>query len=53
MDCIVHGITKSQTRLSDFHTLTVHKNIQSFVRKGTQDSGLLGFIKGLVVSEAE
>ena len=53
MDCIVHGITKSQTRLSDFHTLTVHKNIQSFVLKGTQDSGLLGFIKGLVVSEAE
>ena len=22
MDCIVHGITKSQTRLSDFHSLT-------------------------------
>ena len=28
MDCIVHGITKSQTRLSDFHfhlrNLTLH-----------------------------
>ena len=24
MDCIVHGVTKSQTRLSDFHfTLTL------------------------------
>ena len=22
MDCIVHGVTKSQTRLSDFHILT-------------------------------
>ena len=53
MHCIVHGITESQTRLRDFHILTVHKKIQSFVRKGTQDSGLLGFIKGLVVSEAE
>ena len=21
MDCIVHGVTKSQTRLSDFHSL--------------------------------
>ena len=22
MDCIVHGVAKSRTRLSDFHTLT-------------------------------
>ena len=22
MECIVHGVTKSQTRLSDFHSLT-------------------------------
>ena len=22
MDCIVHGVTKNQTRLSDFHSLT-------------------------------
>ena len=22
MDCVVHGVTKSQTRLSDFHSLT-------------------------------
>ena len=22
MDCIVHGVTKNQTRLSDFHLLT-------------------------------
>jgi len=22
MDCIAHGVTKSQTQLSDFHTLT-------------------------------
>ena len=26
MDCIVHGVTKSWTRLSDFHSLT-HCNI--------------------------
>ena len=24
MDCIVHGVTKSQTRLSDFFTFTYH-----------------------------
>ena len=23
MDCIVHGVAKSQTQLSDFHTLTL------------------------------
>ena len=23
MDCIVHGVTKSQTRMSDFHSLTL------------------------------
>ena len=23
MDCIVHGVTKNWTRLSDFHSLTV------------------------------
>ena len=24
MDCIVHGVTKSRTQLSDFHFLTMH-----------------------------
>ena len=24
MDCIVHGVTKSQTRLSDFHFTSLH-----------------------------
>ena len=24
MDCIVHEVTKSQTQLSDFHTLSFH-----------------------------
>ena len=23
MDCVVHGVAKSRTRLSDFHSLTV------------------------------
>ena len=23
MDCIVHGVTKSQTQLSNFHTFTL------------------------------
>ena len=26
MDCIVHGVAKSQTRLSDFHSLTLWNN---------------------------
>ena len=26
MDCIVHGVAKSQTRLSDFHSLTHRSN---------------------------
>ena len=25
MDCIVHGVTNSQTRLSDFHFASLHK----------------------------
>ena len=25
MDCIVHGVTKSQTQLSDFHFTSLHK----------------------------
>ena len=30
MDCIVHGVTKSQTRLSDFHfTFTTYPYIKS------------------------
>ena len=24
MDCIVHGVTKSRTRLSDFHFILIH-----------------------------
>ena len=27
MDCIVHGATKSRTRLSDFHSLTHSHNV--------------------------
>ena len=27
MDCIVHGVTKSQTQLSDFHFNLTYKNI--------------------------
>ena len=27
MDCIVHGITKSRTRLSDFHFTSLHFNV--------------------------
>ena len=28
MDCIVHGVEKSQTRLSDFHFTSVHTGFQ-------------------------
>ena len=28
MDCIVHGVTKSQTRLSDFHFFQTEKNAE-------------------------
>ena len=28
MDCIAHGVTKSRTRLSDFHFNTLFKNIE-------------------------
>ena len=30
MDCIVHGVAKSRTRLSDFHSLTHPNNILEF-----------------------
>ena len=31
MDCIVRGVTKSRTRLSDFHFLTLMRLSSSFV----------------------
>ena len=30
MDCIVHGVTKSQTGLSDFHFTSLHSFSNSF-----------------------
>ena len=38
MDCIVHGVTKSQTRLSDFHFQRVGHNFS----KATLESGIDG-----------
>ena len=30
MDCIVHGVTKSQTRLSNFHSLTIKSRVSIY-----------------------
>ena len=30
MDCIVHGVTKSQTRLSDLHSTSLHNTMEGY-----------------------
>ena len=52
MDCIVHGVAKSQTQLSDFHFNSLQYKIKSFFkklepkeRKGITLSSLLGGCK--------
>ena len=44
MDCIVHGVTKSQTRLSNFHFISLHFGEVSLLgfsigEKECQDNG--------------
>ena len=44
MDCIVHGVTKSETRLSEFHFISLHFGEVSLVsfsisEKECQDNG--------------
>ena len=41
MDCIVHGVAKTQRRLSDFHLLFEHLTL-SGMRKWIQEGKLLG-----------
>ena len=50
MDCIVHGVTKSQTRLNNFHfTFTLYSNISNIVKRSlwpcTHIQGQLGLEK--------
>ena len=41
MDCIGHGVAKSQTQLSDFHSHFVHLgNSFNFTEQSSRDSGL-------------
>ena len=41
MDCIVHGLAKSRTRLSDFHFHFVHLgNSFNITEQSNRDSGL-------------
>ena len=34
MDCIVHGVAKSQTRLSDFHFTSLHSCLENPMDRG-------------------
>ena len=45
MDCIVHGVTKSQTQLSNFH-FTWWDLVAQWLRPHTPNAGSLGLIPG-------
>ena len=47
MDCIVHGVTKSRTRLSGFHFLSVHVVCFAFISQ-TDQSFLFGMFRLLI-----
>ena len=40
MDCMVHGVTESQTRLSDFHFQTLFSSVLSFFFPASKSSFL-------------
>ena len=39
MDCMVHGVTKSQTRLSNFHFISLHVPETEGVQGPSSSSG--------------
>ena len=48
MDCIVHGVTKSQTRLSDFHfTLPFERKLNLLLMRNMYE--LSGVVSGIFV----
>ena len=54
MDCIVHGVTKSQTQLSDFHFYFLYTLVTSWEFYRTQSSRRFGpcfYIFGVLGSE--
>ena len=53
MDCIVHGVTKSQTPLSDFHFLLEGFLCSSVGKESVCSAGDLGSIPGLGRSPGE
>ena len=46
MDCIVHGVKKSQTRLSDFHFTSVHPGFQ---REGQRERAKIHSVSTFII----
>ena len=40
MDCIVHGVTKSQTRQSDFHFISLHFRVVAIATEVVQSKNM-------------
>ena len=50
MDCIVHGVTKSQTRLSDFHCHPHWPQLYSIASSSFKDVDILNYFRWLIAS---